>query len=72
MYYKSTIVHVIIMVNLIYTTTYIKLPFAFLMIKLVPVSQSFVLNVLCDIILRKYSQYILTPTFAAVARILAY
>lgn len=67
MYYKSTIVHVIIMVNLIYTTTYIKLPFAFLMIKLVPV-----LNVLCDIILRKYSQYILTPTFAAVARILAY
>lgn len=70
MYYKSTIVHVIIMVNLIYTTTYIKLPFAFLTIKLVP--QSFVLNVLCDIILRKYSQYILTPTFAAVARILAY
>lgn len=72
MYYKSTIVHVIIMVNLIYTTTYIKLPFAFLMIKLVPVPQSFVLNVLCDIILRKYSQHILTPTFAAVARILAY
>lgn len=70
MYYKSTIVHVIIMVNLIYTTTYIKLPFAFLTIKLVP--QSFVLNVLCDMILRKYSQYILTPTFAAVARILAY
>lgn len=70
MYFKSTIVHVIIMVNLIYTTTYIKLPFAFLTIKLVP--QSFVLNVLCDIILRKYSQHILTPTFAAVARILAY
>lgn len=70
MYYKSTIVHVIIMVNLIYTTTYIKLPFPFLTIKLVP--QSFVLNVLCDMILRKYSQYILTPTLAAVARILAY